>query len=360
MAAAALYIGSLLPAKAAFDRIVRFFLIFISIHAVLAFIVKGFFSGHLYIDTMAPFGLMYGPIIYFAFKSASGAHLHRKPIILHTLPFLAALILYLIFIWLFQSPEIRDAYLKAYHRCLYFIMLLSWIGYSTWAILYKGTENITGFADTKRILTAAAIILLTLGLSTSLFFYFVLYPGLKVKSFLGPWLVFGGMLTSVILAFRYNVLRILKDNDEAVQPGKTDDKKTAVPYQKSAVALDLLDDYLKKLELRMQQQRLYLNPELTADELASELKIPKHHLTQLFSRKAGMHFNQYINTLRIEHACDILKRGETELKLEELAFACGFNSKTSFNRNFKNHTGHTPSEYRELHKKNHKSSFQPY
>jgi len=45
------------------------------------------------------------------------------------------------------------------------------------------------------------------------------------------------------------------------------------------------------------------------------------------------------------YALDLINTNQGKLKIESLAYSCGFNSKTSFNKYFKEKTGFTPSEY---------------
>jgi AraC-like DNA-binding protein len=61
----------------------------------------------------------------------------------------------------------------------------------------------------------------------------------------------------------------------------------------------------------------------------------------------GKNFNDLINGFRIEEVKTRLKApGEAGRSVLEIAFDCGFNSKTSFNRTFKKFTGMTPSNFR--------------
>jgi len=58
----------------------------------------------------------------------------------------------------------------------------------------------------------------------------------------------------------------------------------------------------------------------------------------------GKTFTQIVNEFRIGHACTLLS--EAELPISEVAFECGFNNLSHFNRQFKQITDKSPSEYR--------------
>jgi AraC-like DNA-binding protein len=67
-----------------------------------------------------------------------------------------------------------------------------------------------------------------------------------------------------------------------------------------------------------------------------------------FERKS---FYDYINGQRIEEFKKVIATPDSrQFTLLALAFECGFNSKTAFNRNFRKSTGLSPSEYlRQVH-----------
>ena len=59
-----------------------------------------------------------------------------------------------------------------------------------------------------------------------------------------------------------------------------------------------------------------------------------------------MNFNDFVNEKRAEAVIEKLKNGEhISNTLLSIALDCGFNSKTTFNRAFKKHTGITPKQF---------------
>jgi AraC-like DNA-binding protein len=100
---------------------------------------------------------------------------------------------------------------------------------------------------------------------------------------------------------------------------------------------------LKKL---MATRKLYTEPELTLSDLSTHLDIPPNYLSQILNEREGKNFYDYINTLRIEEFKRLVSLPENKkFTILSLAFECGFNSKSSFNRYFKKVTGLPPSEY---------------
>ncbi|MEM1358113.1 MAG: helix-turn-helix domain-containing protein [Bacteroidota bacterium] len=111
-----------------------------------------------------------------------------------------------------------------------------------------------------------------------------------------------------------------------------------IPAAEAALLLGKLDGLIHK-------QELFRNPNLTLPEVAAELKILPHRLSQLLNDNLGKSFPNYLNGLRIQAAEEMLKAG-SEFGLEAIGYACGFNAKSTFYSAFKRHTGTTPAQYR--------------
>lgn len=107
------------------------------------------------------------------------------------------------------------------------------------------------------------------------------------------------------------------------------------------------DRYTKKINQYMDAGKPYLNPNLSLPQLASELNIPSHHLSKVINDHFGMNFFEFINQYRIDEVKKKMTDPETaNLSLLGIAYECGFNSKSAFNRVFKKITNMTPSEFK--------------
>jgi ligand-binding sensor domain-containing protein/AraC-like DNA-binding protein len=108
-----------------------------------------------------------------------------------------------------------------------------------------------------------------------------------------------------------------------------------------------IDEVLKKLMILLKEERVYRDEALTLMKLAERLQLHPQVLSQIINEKMGKNFNDLINNFRIEEVKTRLKApGEAGRSVLEIAFDCGFNSKTSFNRTFKKFTGMTPSNFK--------------
>lgn len=83
---------------------------------------------------------------------------------------------------------------------------------------------------------------------------------------------------------------------------------------------------------------------LTLEALADRCAMSPSHLSHRFRQATGKPLFTYINEIRIDRACALLKR--SSLPVIEIAYAVGYNSLSFFNRYFRRVTGASPSEYR--------------
>ena len=117
-------------------------------------------------------------------------------------------------------------------------------------------------------------------------------------------------------------------------------------YSKSSLNVENILEIHAALIKVLNEKQPYLNPELKLTDLAVLLGVHPNHLSQVINSQCGKSFYDLINERRIQEFIFRLKQKESkQYTLVALAFDCGFNSKASFNRNFKKYTQLTPSDY---------------
>ncbi|PJJ83604.1 helix-turn-helix domain-containing protein [Mucilaginibacter auburnensis] len=135
-------------------------------------------------------------------------------------------------------------------------------------------------------------------------------------------------------------------NNLDVQAQQNEEVTLPVKYQKSAVGELLLSEIHAELLTLMDQKKLFKNPELSLNELAKQLRVHPNNLSQVINTLEDKNFYDYINELRVDEFKTIVFLPENQrFTLLSLAYEVGFNSKTSFNRNFKKITGTSPTAY---------------
>lgn len=116
-------------------------------------------------------------------------------------------------------------------------------------------------------------------------------------------------------------------------------KKTVLPEMKVNGILDNLLTY-------MEQEHLYLNPKLSIGDVAARLNCTETELSQLLNNHMHVNFANFVNAYRVNEIKNCMTQENlSRYTLKALAERCGFSSKATFYRVFKNITGMTPLEY---------------
>ena len=111
---------------------------------------------------------------------------------------------------------------------------------------------------------------------------------------------------------------------------------------------DKIELLTQGLEELLVEKKLYLNPNLTRNDLAKELKVSEVYISSLLNEGMQTSFYEIINQYRIEEAIRLIQQGKlNQITVEALATEAGFKSKSTFNKTFKKYTGTTPTHYRE-------------
>lgn len=323
-----------------FSRLLKFSLVFIFFHALHVLLSEYFFPLFRYVDSAAPYGLVYGPLFYFLILGIKNRYLKRYALALHLIPFIGFFIVYF---FLLFNVNFRTSYLRIFLKILYSAIPLSFLGYIIASIFKKSKiiNNQKSFINTKEFVNTMGMFLLFI----AIFFNVVRFTGGNVNNNPARIIVYSTMLAVVLYIFKYLVRRMTEIRVFPIETtSKTPQSKNEDKYTKVKITAEQLDEYEEKLYTFMNESKVFLDTELSLIKLSKELKIPKYHLTQLFSLRIGKNFNQFVNSYRVNFACTILSENK-DIKIEDLIYQCGFNSKSSFNRHFKIVVGITPSEY---------------
>ncbi|GGF20672.1 helix-turn-helix domain-containing protein [Flavobacterium limi] len=301
-----------------------------------------------------PMPLVQGPFLYLYTSALTNQDYNKKYNLFHFVPFLIAILLLLPFFGL-SSDEKIDIYKnegKGYESLLlvvYISVIISGILYALLSLqkLSKHRKNITEqFSFTEKInLRWLSYLILGSGIiwvvvifcddpyifsTVVIYLFFIGYFGIKQV----------GIFTN----------KPISENSEtealALETVSAENQSEKIKYEKSGLSDSELQSIHKKLNQLMQEEKLYKNSELTLAELAQKLNVHPNILSQVINSAEQKNFYDYINYQRVEEFKRIIAFSENQkFTLLSLAFECGFNSKTAFNRNFKKVTGRSPSEY---------------
>lgn len=94
----------------------------------------------------------------------------------------------------------------------------------------------------------------------------------------------------------------------------------------------------------------YKDPDLNLNSLAQQVKSNSKYISQAIQQKTNKNFNTYINHLRIMEAQKLIQDSfeNMNLNLNDVMYACGFKSRSTFYTAFQKETGMSPKQYKDL------------
>jgi len=128
--------------------------------------------------------------------------------------------------------------------------------------------------------------------------------------------------------------------------GNSNSQEPVRKYKQSLFSDEELIRYKDRLNALMEEDKLYINPELSLRLLAEYMNLPPNHMSQLLNEGFEKNFADFINSYRLEEFKSKLNTASVHhLTLLALAYDSGFNSKTVFNTYFKKKMGISPKAY---------------
>lgn len=298
-----------------------------------------------------------GPLIYFYVKSLTVKNFKFK--LKHLLHFTPLLLLILILIPYFnlsagekvkiiinetKHPDQDNtvSYIGIIQIMIYLVLSIKIIiGYS------KDIKNHFSFTE-KINLNWVLNLIVSLAIIWMLWFLDTRYPTNFLKY------MEAGMFTFFIYFLGFKGIKQPEIFKKTAEPDnnilETESIIPSKKYEKTGISTEVIETAIARLTQFMETEKVYKNSQLTLSDLAVLTELPNHHLSQILNENLKLNFYDYVNKYRVEEVKrDLLNPQKNNFTILALALDAGFNSKASFNKAFKKHTGLSPSEFKYQH-----------
>lgn len=345
------------------DKILFIWLILISVLQIFRyFYVSGYFFEHpnwLGIELVLP--VLHGVLLYLYVIEITGNTIKKKcSVFLHFLPSIILLVLTIPFFQLTNEQKIL-VYQNNGEGFEWFvfieglIVVISGLAYSIWSLIVinrhqKSIEDI--FSNTeKKKLQWLKILSIGNGIIFMLALFFETNVTYTAIAFLVLFIGFFGINQLNIFYSNRGEIETL-NKEQLVENKKVNSNEVSKKsfqkekYAKSGLTKESISEIYTALKNVMNKKSYYKNPDLTLVELAKILNIHPNYLSQVINEIEGKNFHNYINGLRIKEFIKLASIEENKKYTKiSLAYDCGFNTKSTFNKYFKLQTGKTPTDF---------------
>lgn len=294
-----------------------------------------------------PFQLLIGPLLYFYISGLNKQLLTPRKRLLHCLPFIIVLVSLVI--------VILSDYISAVTNVFYFSKL-NFLAFlvcgQIWFYYFLCRRALFSYRETLKTACSSLNKINQAWIEKSLLVLLIGYSAIMVIYLLNHGLYYlpvnksmSLVLALVTFVIVYQTLRspelLANENNEL------DKAEVKAKYLKSGLSDQQAQETYKQIQAYMLTSKAYKEPELNLNNLAEQLNISPHHLSQVINHQQGNNFYDFINNYRInEVKLKLLNEENADKSILTLAFSAGFNSKATFNRIFKEKLNITPSQYR--------------
>lgn len=145
------------------------------------------------------------------------------------------------------------------------------------------------------------------------------------------------MQINLLFLFVLNALNIHKVGEE-----KIEEKKTVQQIDR-----ELAEEYMETLINHMKVHKPHCDINCSVRTLSLQTDIPERLLSKALNTHSGISCSEFINQYRLKEAVLLLQNMQKSGKtIDAIVVECGFGSRSSFYRLFKEEYSVTPSEYR--------------
>jgi AraC-like DNA-binding protein len=344
------------------DRILTTWMAVITVHQILTYLQYAevaYQYPHL-LGIALPWPVMHGPFLFlYVTAMTREKSLRWTEKLPHFLPFLLLVLLAMPFYMISAAEKLevyqhKGAGYEWYSTIQEVMIIVLGFGYSAWSLVRihrHRTKIRQWFSNTDKI-TLRWLEYLSIGLGI-IWLLVLFFDDQIVFSAVVLLVIFIGMFGITQLPVFYAHREILETTRhpnppsfDEFDPPAEDTDGDVVRYAKSGLKEPEATDLHQRLTKLMKEKALYKQNDITLADLAALLDTHPNYLSQVINEKEEKNFYNYINTLRVQAFIQASSLPDKKhYSLLALAFESGFNSKSTFNKYFKAHTGKAPSEF---------------
>jgi AraC-like DNA-binding protein len=293
------------------------------------------------------YSLGFGPLIYFYVRSLTdGQFVFTRPHAWHFLPVALQTSLYIVLS--LNTYEFRNWFWQTIHYPVTYriefdgtwLSLLIYVGMSLRLLQHYRRYVQENFSETSQLtLRWLQVLLIGLVLICGQWTYEMVlrdrFNSYYVNDY-SYWMLGVVLVAMGIVGLQQRNMEQMQFHAEAIP---------APPATEKAID-EVNPEYLERIRRAMDIDRLYLNPTLTLTQLAQHVKLNPKVVSQVINTGMQQSFNDFVNAHRVSEVKQRLRSDDlSRFTLLGIALESGFNSKTTFNRIFKEHTGLSPSAF---------------
>lgn len=295
--------------------------------------------------------LLFGPLLYFYFKSVTQKFKFKKADVLHFLP-TAILLVFLLPIYTATSSDklkmallIKDTNLNDILTFALKITSLVVYAFCIWKFQFSKleiNESLPQKASIKMWFKNLFRIHVAYIIAYILYGVFAYIIKSDISSYVYHFQIAAMTIMILYIAYMAFVQPNIFNTDlnygiEAIFTPK---------YEKSGLTPGLSNELKEQLIKLLVQEKVYKKSDINLESLSNQLNTTRHNTSQIINEHFKMNFFELINKFRIKEAIRILESDtHGSLNIIDVAYEVGYNNKVTFNKAFKKETSLTPTEY---------------
>jgi AraC-like DNA-binding protein len=307
-----------------------------------------------------PILFLFGPLLYMYLGSLTIENFKIKiSHLLHLVPFLIICIHRSIVtvVPITSSSDLSENPSYIYNKIYYSLFISSLLTYwlLSLRLIYKHKKNIPyNFSNytprnTLNWSVFVLVLFLILFIADFLIFYFSTVLNIKIPIIhILPLNI--TLFTFIIIFFGINQTVIYQKSNDLSEVNLPAKETPDSPRNDSGLNQEKKNEELTETIVHyLKNKKPYLNPDYSLQMMVEDLNLSRQKLSYLINMGQQKNFYKLINEFRVQEVKEkLLDPNFSNYSVLGIGLDCGFNSKTSFNRIFKEETGYTPSEFKKI------------